>query len=288
MSSGRAAAEELRVAWQAPSCAQEREFRVRLRHALHKDPQQPADDLALSVEIREQAASGFQLVVRARPHDKALERVLEPKTCADALEAAAVLVALAVDPNARPDGLPSPAPARESPEKRGPIVRSALLFGVSVHELPRAAPLLSADTGLDFGAFSARLEGFWLAPEHAQLASQPQGRGGDIAAFGAGLAACYLPVRDAGRLATCVSAQVGAWSAKGSGVLHPESKLEPWLSGGVRVRYVVPLGARLGWLLQADAIWLGSRPRFFLDDLGVVYVPPEVGARFGSGLELSF
>ena len=76
--------------------------------------------------------------------------------------------------------------------------------------------------------------------------------------------------------------------SKGSGVLHPEAKLEPWLSAGARVRYLIPLGYRLGMLLQADATWLGSRPEFFLDDLGTVFVPPTFGARLGSGLQLRF
>jgi hypothetical protein len=71
-------------------------------------------------------------------------------------------------------------------------------------------------------------------------------------------------------------------------VLHPEAKLEPWLSAGARVRYLIPLGYRLGVLLQADAIWLAYRPDFFLDGLGTVFVPPSFGARLGSGLQLRF
>ena len=159
-SSGRAAASPLRVAWHAPPCATEGEFRARLQRVLHKEPEQPAEDLALSVQIRGQASAGFQLVVRARQHGDALERVLEPKTCADALEAAAVVVALAVDPNAKAAATLSPEPARESPRKAGLTVRSALLGGVALRELPQAAPFFSADTGLDFRDFSASLEAF--------------------------------------------------------------------------------------------------------------------------------
>ncbi|HEY1534021.1 MAG TPA: hypothetical protein VGF76_08375 [Polyangiaceae bacterium] len=266
----------------------ESEFRSRLQRVLHKDPEQPAADLALSVQIREQASAGYELVVRARQHGEALERVLEPKTCADALEAAAVVVALAVDPNARAADSLSPERPRDSSRKAGLTVRSALLGGVALRELPQAAPFLSADTGLDFRAFSASLEAFWIAPERARLASDGVGRGGEIGAFGGGLAACYVPVQDAGRLSTCLTAQVGAWTSKGSAVLHPEAKLEPWLSTGARVRYLIPLGYRLGVLLQADATWLGSRPDFFLDGLGTVFVPPAFGARFGSGLQLRF
>jgi hypothetical protein len=287
-SSGRAAAEPLRVAWHAPPCATESDFRARLERVLHKDPEQPAEDLALSVQIREQASAGFELVVRARQGGAALERVLEPKTCADALEAAAVVVALAVDPNAKAAGPLSPERASEASRKASLTVRSALLGGVALRELPQAAPFLSADTGVDFRDFSASLEAFWIAPERARLASDAAGRGGDIGAFGGGLSVCYAPLQGAGRLSTCVTTHVGAWTSKGSAVLHPEAKLEPWLSAGARVRYVVPLGDRLGVLLQADATWLGSRPEFFLDGLGTVFVPPSFGARFGSGLQLRF
>jgi hypothetical protein len=286
-SSRRAAAEPLRVAWHAPPCATESDFRARLERVLHKDPEQPAEDLALSVQIREQASAGFELVVRARQGGAALERVLEPKTCADALEAAAVVVALAVDPNSKVETR-SPESPREASRHASLTVRSALLGGVALRELPQTAPFLSADTGLDFRDFSASLEAFWIAPERARLASDAAGRGGDIGAFGGGLSACYVPVQGTGRLSTCLTAQVGAWTSKGSAVLHPEAKLEPWLSAGARVRYLVPLGYRLGVLLQADATWLGSRPSFFLNDLGTVFTPPTFGARFGSGLQLRF
>ena len=255
---------------------------------LHKEPEQPAEDLALSVQIREQASGGFQLVVRARQHGDALERVLEPKTCADALEAAAVVVALAVDPNSKAAGTQSPEPAREPSRPASLTLRAALLGGVALRELPQPAPFLSADTGLDYRDFSASLEAFWIAPERARLASDATGRGGEIGAFGGSLAACYVPVRDAGRLSTCLTAQVGAWTSKGNAVLHPEAKLEPWLSAGARVRYLIPLGYRLGVLLQVDATWLASRPDFFLDGLGTVFVPPTFGARLGSGLQVRF
>jgi hypothetical protein len=255
---------------------------------LHQDPEQPAEDLALSVQIRDQASGGFELVVRARQRGDALERVLEPKTCADALEAAAVVVALAVDPNSREAETLRPEPSGGAPSKASLTVRSSLLGGVALRELPQTAPFLSADAGVDFRDFSASLEAFGLAPERARLATDAAGRGGEIGAFGGGLAACYVPVQDAGRLSTCLTAQVGAWTSKGSAVLHPRAKLEPWLSGGARVRYLIPLGYRLGVLLQADATWLGSRPDFFLDGLGTVFVPPTFGARFGSGLQLRF
>jgi hypothetical protein len=254
---------------------------------LHKDPEQPAEDLALSVQIQEQASGGFELIVRARQHGAPLERVLEPKTCADALEAAAVVVALAVDPNAHAAEAAS-EPARELPHKTSLALRSALLGGVALNELPRAAPFLSADAGLDVGDFSASLEGFWIASERASLASDSAGRGGEIGAFGGGLAGCYVPVQRAGRLSTCLTAQLGAWTSKGSGVQNPQAKLEPWLSGGARARYLVPLGYRLGVLLQADATWLARRPEFFLDGLGTVFVPPRFGARLAAGVQLRF
>lgn len=285
-SSGRAAAQPLRVAWHAPPCAAESDFRARLERVLHKAPEQPAEDLALSVQIRDHASDGFELIVRARQRGAALERVLEPKTCADALEAAAVVVALAVDPNSHPAEAASQP--REIPRKTSLALRSALLGGVALNELPHAAPLLSADTGLDIGDFSASLEAFWIASERARLTADAAGRGGQIGAFGGGLAGCYVPVQDAGRLSTCLTAQVGAWTSKGSGVQNPQAKLEPWLSGGARARYLIPLGYRLGVLLQADASWLASRPEFFLDGLGTVFVPPRFGARLAAGVQLRF
>jgi hypothetical protein len=87
------------------------------------------------VQIREQASGSFDLTVRARQHGAALERVLEPKTCADALEAAAVVVALAVDPNSRAAEAEGPPP-RDIPRKKGLTVRSALLGGVALNVLP--------------------------------------------------------------------------------------------------------------------------------------------------------
>jgi len=256
---------------------------------LRRDRENAASaELRLSVEITQSTDTGFELVVRAHHPEGELERTLNTKTCGEAVEAAALVVALAVDPSARTES----EPEAEVPEKPAPParvrVRSSLLGGLLLGELPRAAPWVGADTGVDFRGFGAIAEVFWAAQQRALVGGDETGRGGQIGTFGGGLAVCYSPIENEGRLSACLALRAGAWTAKGNAVANPQSHLTPWFGSGARVRYVLPVTDHLGILVSAEATYLFERPEFFLADLGAVFKPPHWGARFGSGLQVAF
>src|SRR5258706_9599944 len=93
-----AGAAPLVVDWEAPVCAQEAAFRARLRDALQREPESALErELRVSVQIRENPEKlSYLLQIRT----DAGARELELPSCAEALAAAATVVALAIDPNA--------------------------------------------------------------------------------------------------------------------------------------------------------------------------------------------
>lgn len=278
----KAAQASVSVNWKAPACAPEAEFRERLERALSKPSERFAGDgVSFDVAIAPNARSDFELRVATRREGKRLERALTTQSCDEALDAAVVLVALALDPNAvaasEPHAPPRPKARRLSVHLSG---------GVGAGEAPGLTPVLDGGAALELGLAGFMLEGFWVVPARATLAGEQ--RGGEIGLFGGLAAACFVPFREPGRLWACALFGAGAWTSRGASVINPASHLDPWMGAGLRLRYAQPLTQRLALTLQADGIGAGRRPEFFLEGLGKVYTPPALAIRGGLGLELGF
>jgi hypothetical protein len=270
------------VNWNAPACAPEAEFRERLERALSKPSETFAGDgVGFDVAIAPNARSDYELRVATRREGKRLERALTTQSCDEALDAAVVLVALALDPNAV-----ATSTSLQSPRPQTRRFSVQVSGGVGAGEAPRLTPVLDGGAALELGPAGFMLEGFWVVPALATRAGEE--RGGEIGLFGGLAAACYVPFREPGRLWACALFGAGAWTSRGASVLNPASHLEPWIGAGLRLRYAQPLTQSLALTLQADGIGAGRRPQFFLDGLGKVYTPPALAFRGGVGLELGF
>lgn len=289
-----ATAAPLSVEWSAPPCAAEAELRRRVKDALGREPESVLErELRVRLKIAENAKStGYWLQLELEGGT----RELETPSCAEAVAAAATIVALAIDPNAVTEaaGAPAPEPKQGPPVSNGAAKQrerlepyAAAFGGISLAEVPGMSPLGGAALGLRWRGFGAQAEGFWMALRTALLPGEHE-KGGEIGLAGGGLSLCYSPLRGNWWLTGCVAGQAGAWRARGVAVKEPEEQSALWLAAVGRVGVGASLGARMGLFLNGDLVIPARRPSFKLQDLGEVYRPSAAGGRVCAGVELRF
>jgi hypothetical protein len=296
----------------ATTCPDENTFRGLVAARLGYDPFVSAGTRTLAVAFER---SGSEVVGRldlsADGDAKPVKRTLRTSAndCFELATSLALVVAVAVDPNALPgstkgpatSGPPKPAtPPREvprssgvaapervpdeprgadRPERSGPKVRFELggLFTGGV--VPDHAAGVRAGVGLDFGRWSVRGEGAFVS---AGSRENPGGAG-EVSAFAvaASFAPCVDPIdADAFGLELCVVGSLGALRSTAREVTRasPSSTLLATL--GPRVATIVMFSHVLGVGIAADAPLPLSRTRLHIDDAGVrneVWAQPRVG-----------
>jgi hypothetical protein len=231
------------------------------------------------------------------------ERTLEANTCDEAAHAAALVIALAVDPNltsAPPSSIPTPPPKPTPPPEPTPAVepakpepppkptRAGPRFGltlaagptVDAAALPGAAFGVAARIGTDVGRLVPNL-GFVFLPS-AKKTVAGRDAGGEFAMVGGSAGAC---VKITEFLGPCASFELGRMRAAGFGARATNAGSALWsavllgLSGGLRGR---PIGVRAeAWIVIPT-----TRPDFVIEDIGVVHTP-RVGVRATLLLEVS-
>jgi len=250
----------------------------------------------VSVTIAREAASWH-----ARLQTPDGERELEAETCDAAIEAVALVLALAADAEARvpPTGpvpsAPSPPGARDAlpgaasghastsdtaPGAPPPEVALGLTAGVlgEVGLLP--APSLGARLGLDatFRAWRLELAGMALLPRRGELGSS-----GDVAAdIGWCAAELTLCRHLAGELEACASAELGQLRGEGAGVDAPQAARGTWFAWAPSAVWSAPWATppgRWSWRLGAGAALAVVRPEFGFDGVGVLHRPSPVSGR---------
>lgn len=246
----------LSLRWSAPAGCPTGEAVVasveRLRpHAFQRPPTRP---LAAEGAVTPDGAR-WSLTLTVHAEEGTGARTLAADTCAEAADAAAVVLALAIDPTARrPPPLP-PAPPERAPEAPPPMLDARGHVGGGVHgaldlgSLP--APAWGVGAGVGFVRAWLRLElgATWFP---AQRAVGAAGTASDVGLVTGELRACALLLRRAAVGAgLCAGVAGGAMYAQGVGFTRNDDALTPWwtaLAGGtlhVALRREVVATARL-------------------------------------------
>jgi hypothetical protein len=233
----------------------------------------------------------YVAVVRTKP---AGERRLEASECHAIVEAASVVLALAIDPNARlTEGSenydydrPRPAP----PDLAEPTITAALALDTST--LPRAALGAAFGAGLVWPRWSVRLELDIWSSQDTVSASSPS-RGGRFGWWTGGLSFCATPLRQSWA-ALCLSPEIGrlAGTGIGDGVAQPQSSSALWVAAGAGPALEWRLTRRWGLRGEALAVLtvLGRHP--FVWDVGdsalLIHRPGRLSGRLYLGLTARF
>jgi hypothetical protein len=299
------------------SCPDENTFRGLVAARLGYDPFVSAGVRSLAVDFERRGNQVLgRLDLSADGDAKAVKRTLrtDADDCFELATSMALVVAVAVDPNALPGSAPAgttpdpPEPARPPPKahepdapaasERAPAeprrVSSPKQFGRTLRfELggfqtwgivPARALAVRAGVGLDFGRWSVRAEGAFVS---AGSRENPGG-GGEVSAFAVAgsLAPCVDPIdTDAVGLELCAVGTFGALRSTAREVTRPAPTSTFLASLGPRVATIVMFSRVLGVGIAVEAPVALSRARLYIEDGGVrneVWAQPPIGLMLGA------
>lgn len=308
---GAASSGEARLAFEAPEgCPQRGEFVAELERILARAWSALPPDLSISVRVAP-GEVGFVVQVGIGFGDGSPEgvRTLRDAMCRPLVLASALIVALAVDPDAAliaattPVEVPAPPPfeppVRESPsvdlgspyDRRAPPITAPLLgIGVGVAldvgllPQPSAGPVIEGVLRIE--RFDVRARATYLAPTSAVL-SDPMGVdgvGAEVSAWLGAVEGCFRPIDDP-RLAVCAGLHGGALLGRVFGPISspaPGMPAGPWLAVGAGVWLPWAPWDALDIELSIEGLVSVVRPRFEVAGIeAAIFEPFAVGARFG-------
>jgi hypothetical protein len=236
------------------------------------------------------------------------ERTLRAATCEELASAAALIIALAVDPKtvaarskdasataAAASSTPSAAPPAAAPEPNPAAVPAPIKAPAPANaEKPErsGAPvtgLVEGDLAFDWGALPGlsigpslsggfalsrlrlRVGATYFAPRFAEALPKPDTptRGGDVSLLVLGLAGCYSLTPRAAELGVCAELEGGALLAVGSGFDHTNDAIKPWLGAGASVDLTVPISEPVALRVGIGAmVPFGRSPVLFRENTG--------------------
>jgi hypothetical protein len=255
----------------------------------------PPERLEAEATVRRASTSSWQLTLTTRAGERMGERRLSAGDCTELMHAAALVMALMINPNAGaepPPPPPPPSPPPPPPPPPPPEAEQRFAAGADVVVGTGALPGVAPGIGLRFaaaaGAFAAEARAsLWLSRSTAAPADATTGGSFDL--VDVALAGC-ASARRAQRVSprACAGASLVRVAGSGYGVSEPGSASAFWsaafIEASLRVRVTPRNAVRLG--LQGLAS-LG-RPSFALDGVGTVFRPDAFWARATLGWELHF
>lgn len=289
------------VTYQAPegTCPGESELLARVRA---RAPDAPRTPRRFAVTI---ARDGERFVGRVSA-PPAVERAVSAASCAELVDALALVIVFAVEqppnaagpPPATPPPAPSPEPATASVAQPPPPVRVALGAhgGVASAIAPITAPFVAVH--VDVGPLARFGPSLRAGGRYARSASV-DGPSGAQAAFASATAfveGCplRLPAPGATSAATstlglvpCAVLRGGVLTGVGSGFATAQSASTPWLDAAVAARLEALLGARIRLEIEGQVLFPFTRKRFLFDPDQVVFSVPAVGVSGEAGLSMS-
>lgn len=260
-------------------------------------------DFAIAVRVVPGQAAGFVVEVQLAEG----RRSLRDGACRPLVLAAALIIALAIDPDAAliaattpvevevpvpvevPVVVPPPASARDelgSPFDLTPRPLSVPLLGigagvaldVGLLPQPAAGPVLEGVLRIE--RVDVRLRATYLAPSSAL---RPDGLGAEVSAWVGAAEGCYRPLDDP-RLAICAGLHGGALLGRALGdvsTVEPGNPAGPWLAVGAGLWLPWTPWDALDLELSIEALASLVRPSFEISGVGTVYTPFPVGGRLG-------
>jgi hypothetical protein len=234
-------------------------------------------------------------------------RSLEAASCQDLANAAALIIALMIDPNAvaaratssRPVAAPPRPPAalpaaqpRPAPEKGSRAVQyfAGLHAAGSYGTLPSIDAGLGGGIGLQGRRWRAELRGtYGLRRDQKAMAAAPAGAYGQFNLAAAVFAGCFNFGRESLAYGPCADGELGVVSAKGFGVSQGFPANTFWSALGAGGYAAISLGHHISLPLHIDVLAPLRRSQFvFKNEPQVVFQAPAVGVRMSVGIELIF
>jgi hypothetical protein len=285
--------EELPIAivWSAPAeCPTIEALKAEILRVAGQVPP-PSEPLSATVTVQ-RGAAGWQLTLATAAGARAGERRLAGPDCGELMRAAALVLALMINPQASllaeppppPPPPPAPPPPPPEPERRF-AVGADLLVGSG------ALPGFATGFGLHVAAgaaLSAELRAsLWLSRSAAT--TEDPGAGGTFDLMDASAAGCAR--RGHGQPLSpglCAGASIVRLHGTGYGVGFPSEASAWWTSAFAEANLRVGISALNAVRLAAGVAVPLGRPNFVLAGVGQVFEPASIWLRATLGWELHF
>jgi hypothetical protein len=280
------------ISWNAPDeCPGIEAVKSEVRRVAGQVPP-PAEPLSADVTIRRGAGAGWLLTLATRTGTRAGERRLAGADCTELMHAAALVLALMINPEASfiaeppppPPPPPSPPPPPE-PERRFAI-------GVDVVVGRGALPGFAGGFGLRLaagaGALSGELRGsFW--PSRSTASADDPVAGGTFDLVDGSAAGCVRARHDQiVSPGACAGASLVRLHGRGYGVGYPTETSAWWTAAYAEANLRARLSPLNAVRLAVQAVVPLGRPSFELAGVGQVFEPATIWLRATLGWELHF
>lgn len=256
--------------------------------ALAKAPQ-----ARVKIDVQTTAAGAFRAVVsiehpgNAAPRD----RSIDGPTCAEVTDAAAVAVALALEPPVIP--VPPPPPSEEiataPPPPSGTLIRPAVRLSLGFEAAGFPAPVPVAEIAVAFLVGRHRFEAFGFDQFSAEVDATAGGASGaTFSLTGGGFRYCYGVPFEAFEIGPCGSFEAALINGHAFGVQSPKPGHSPWLAPGLDFRAAWSAAPTFAITLALGGQVPLFHERFYVTGLGDLWRPPPIAARGLVGLEIRF
>jgi len=298
--------DKVELTWLAPDpCPQKAEFLAAVTRMLG-DRVTIAHTLFAKVVIAQVSGTSFQLNLTTKLDDASGQRMIEGRACKVVADAAAVTLALLLNPDMEVPAEPPPsdeppdsvrAPATHAPPK-GPTIgerpplpsdtRSSHWYGLLSSQLglafgilPNPNPQVLLGVGAGRERASIWATGSYSPPQDVTLAAPAVG--GRLWAASFGLHGCWLWTVRSPRLSNCLGAEMTRLHGHGTGVPQARDAVTLWVSPSLAANVDFALSERFWLRLAATGMVPLVRPDTHLDDIGMVQKPAKVLGILGAG-----
>jgi len=235
---------------------------------------------------------GFSLTLVTHLDGVTGERTLSAPSCASLADAAALTLALILNPDLvppAPDASPAPPPppadAQAAARDRWPPPRWRLgaLGGIQTGAVQNLSSSFALSFGFGLGGFSLHLMPGLSLPQDVFVDAERKVGGrlwlATVTALGCwGAPIGWLTLRP------CLGFEVTRLAGRGLGVLQPRDTAAYWTSGDLAILAGVPLGSGLSLEIGAVGLLPLHHPTVYLDEIGNVSQPAVFGFRALGGL----
>jgi hypothetical protein len=262
-----------------------------------------AHRLKARATIRPAEGTGWTLALVTELDGVSGERALSGVSCGSLSDAAALMLALILNPEVAIKA-PPPAPVRE-PTPQEPTPSAATIAsaehdhqwprptwllgvqaGVEVGVLEDLSPSIALSLGIGLGQFAMRLVPSLTPPQ--KIYAEPT-LGGRLWAEGVAALGCWATPLTWPLLTPCLGFEVTWLQGRGLGVTKPREAAVYWVSGELALFAGLPLGRGLSFEIGAIGLLPLSRPSVYLENGDTPVSRPAVfGCKALGGLAWRF
>ncbi len=278
---GSESSDVLELDWQAPAgCPGMSSVRAEVLR-LARVETKPRSPLRARAAIRRYEGT-WQLALSTELDGLSGERALTASSCRALADAAALTLALILNPDAEE---PAPEPLTETLPLELRVALGARA-GLEHGQRGELGASFAAGAGLALGAMSLWGYAGFTPPDEMRL-DGASGPGGRVWSASVTMLGCWELTRRT-PLGPCAGAELTRLQGTGISVKNPETAVAYWASGVLGLRAGVRLGDTFTLRLEGFALVPAQRPSLFLEGLGAIVRPDPVGAKLQAGADLEF